>query len=159
MILIFLVANCTNGIAAGDCAEPESFLDSRSFHVIDATQTDIDYSVHPPTSGPHTVFVPDAGIHTEPILEPDQVAALEHGMIIIQYDPAKTSNAERDQLHAYAGIAEDVIVAPAAHPIAGGQRVALTAWGTRQLCDSLATPDARAFIRDHLHANAAHKPK
>jgi Protein of unknown function (DUF3105) len=47
-----------------------------------------EYNSNPPTSGPHAPQPAACGIYREPVTDIQQVHTLEHGAIIVQYDPS-----------------------------------------------------------------------
>lgn len=128
------------------CSAVESLVEQRTGHVLPGVA--VEYEHHPPTSGLHAGRLA-AGAYDEPIEEPRQVAGLEAGLVIVQYSlPIDPDDAER-----LAGLVETsaaagepgVVVAPAG-PMDERAAVALTAWGKRQFCSTVAMDDIAAFI-------------
>jgi hypothetical protein len=94
------------------------------------------YLTDPPTSGPHQLGPPPVGVVTTPIPQPRQVAMLEAGFVLIQYEGLA---GERQQaLGRLAGA--EVTVAPAAAPLP--TPVVATAWTWKIECRSV---DAKAL--------------
>lgn len=124
------------------CSEPEQILEAGGVHVLPGV--DITYDHSPPTSGPHQLPAPEAGVSRAPIREPLQVSALEAGLVLVQYQPdlPVDDQASLEELSR----TEGVLVAPAATPIDDDAQVALTAWGVRQLCASVDVDAAQAFV-------------
>ena len=109
---------------------PAALLDVQTFPDLgqahlDAAAPAPDYNSDPPTSGPHAPAAAACGIYREAPPDINLVHDLEHGVIVIYYDPATASDA-RDDLENFARDAgTHVIVAPRdgmASPIT------LTAW-------------------------------
>lgn len=114
-------------------------------HVLPTAQ--ISYLQDPPTSGPHLSAAPPSGALDTPISPAVQVTALEAGYVIIQYLDGVEIDAAIDLA------ADDVVVAPAdSLP----SQVVLTAWQTRQECESFDAASARSFIRDHAGQGPSH---
>lgn len=131
---------CSSGQEA--CGDVERLIDSSSLHVLPGAE--ITYEHSPPASGPHQLPAPAAGVQEEPIDEPLQVAALEAGMVVVQYQPTVSPQGVAD-LEALAD-PDVVIVAPAVRAFDGDAEVAHTSWGRRQLCTSPDVDAAAAFI-------------
>lgn len=130
------------------CGDVERLIDSSSLHVLPGAEVTYEHS--PPASGPHQLPAPSAGVHTEPIGEPLQVAAVEVGMVIVQYQPTVSPPAVA-ALEALA-VADGVIVAPAGRAFDDDAEVAHTSWGRRQLCSSADLDAAAAFIEAYQGA-------
>ncbi|MEW6475103.1 MAG: DUF3105 domain-containing protein [Actinomycetota bacterium] len=91
------------------------------------------YSVNPPAGGDHDPVPSPAGFYTEADVPTDGhlVHSLEHGFVIIWYQPAGVSAATLDWLRDLAGRAKWILVVPRpsmATPLAA------TAWHRRLLC-------------------------
>ncbi len=153
VLVAFVAGACGPTLgSASACADAEQQIDTRSFHVIDASEAT--FEIHPPSSGPHTSYLPEDGLHDEPVAEAVQVAALEHGMVVVNFLPGVS--AEQSEVLAQHARTRDVVVTPAPDGIDGDANVALTAWGVRRLCDSLSLVDARSFVREHAGRGAPH---
>lgn len=84
------------------------------------------YSSVPATSGAHLPWTLEPGIYAEPIADELGVHALEHGHVLVQYDPA-IEPATRARLEALGRLyPRDVFIAP--YP-GLPDPVAATAWG------------------------------
>jgi hypothetical protein len=106
----------------------DSRADKGQAHVPAAT-----YTVNPPAGGDHDAVPSPAGFYTEATVPADGhlVHSLEHGYVVIWYQPAAVSAATLDELRGLAGRARWVLVAPRpsmATPLAA------TAWHRRLLC-------------------------
>lgn len=87
----------------------------------------VDYESAPPTSGPHALAPARDGVYTEPPLPEKLVHPLEHGNIVIWFDP-ELSDAERGGLAAlYNEDAVQMILTP--NPRGMPYAVAASAWG------------------------------
>jgi hypothetical protein len=137
-----------DGAGGRPCRAVERVVDPSPLHVVG--NADVTYALSPPTSGPHQLPAPAAGVYDVAIPEPLQVGALESGLVIVQYD-ASLGDAGRETLVA-AARGGSVIVAPAVRAIDEGAHVALTAWGVRQLCDEVDIKAVSSFIDDRAGA-------
>jgi len=112
----------------------------------------VDYERVPPTSGPHYSEVVTPGFYKR---EPPLAALvhnLEHGAVVVYYDPGAITSDARESLAAFADEHTDpwahVVVAPS--PAEDPAPYALTAWRHRlrlQAYDPLAV---RAFLAEYL---------
>jgi Protein of unknown function (DUF3105) len=149
LVVAGLVAGCGGSshpaapAAAGCGAAFQEHLDPRSTIHLFPGAAEPTYLSDPPTSGPHQLGQPPTGAVTAPIPRPRQVAMLETGFVLIQYQalsPADVANLGR-----LAGTL--VTVAPAVGRLPAP--VVATAWTWKQVCPS-AGPGAvtalRAFI-------------
>jgi hypothetical protein len=106
-----------------------------------------DYATDPPTSGAHSSGRPPEGVLDASLSRPDQVAVLETGRVLLQYDPDEISAPDRRRIERLAG--DDVTVAP--NPDLP-EAVVATAWTVKQTC-TRADPDALAeFVEAHRSA-------
>jgi hypothetical protein len=128
---------------AGGCGEiTREALDSAYLVHVLGTETDVDYTSDPPTSGPHQPSPPVDGVVEEPITRPVQVGILERGDVLLQHDP----DLSEDQLDALRDLGGDgVIVAP--NPDLPAPIVA-TAWTYKQTCGEVDLPTLEAFVAD-----------
>jgi Protein of unknown function (DUF3105) len=119
-------------------AAVETFADQGASH-IDASSPLPNYNSNPPTSGPHASNSYQCGIYREAVPDLNQVHNLEHGVVMIQYDPSISAE-ERDVIEGYARDAgTHTIVAPREGM---DSPIVLTAW-TRRL--ALASADRAAI--------------
>ncbi|NNE74732.1 MAG: DUF3105 domain-containing protein [Acidimicrobiales bacterium] len=91
-VLLALVATGCGGSdeAGGVCDAPiEEALDpSSGLHFLDP-DAEVRYLTDPPTSGPHlTIGAPRTGVSSEPLSPIEQVAQLEAGIVLVQYQPS-----------------------------------------------------------------------
>lgn len=110
--------------------EIETFPDEGHEHV--AVGTVVSYKTDPPTSGPHYPNPQPGGYYLVPIESGFLVHSLEHGAVVLYYNPATTSSAERKHLKALArahpGVFGQVVAVPRDDP---SYPVILTAWTHR----------------------------
>ena len=127
----------------------ESFEQNGRTHVA----RDVDYQRVPPLSGPHANTPASAGFYDQtPRLE-SLVHSLEHGAVVIYYDPAAVSDDTRSRLRDLPSEFDDpfasVIVAP--HPADDPPAdVTLTAWRHRLRLDAYDADAVEAFLADYL---------
>src|SRR5690606_27589962 len=112
-------------------------------HVL-GTETDVEYSSDPPTSGPHQPSPPADGALGEPLTRPIQVGVLERGDVLIQYQPS-LSAADVEALEALAG--DGVVVAP--NPDLDDPVVA-TAWVHKRTCSAVDTAALQVFVDERV---------
>jgi hypothetical protein len=129
----------------------QQFPSQGNAHV--ASDTQIDYSTSPPTSGPHYNLPAEAGFYDEPVPAGNLVHSLEHGAVVIYYDPAAITPAEEESLRAFASNNEDpwasVIVVP--NPSAEPESpYVLTAWRTMLRTDEYDPDVVRAFLAEYV---------
>jgi len=148
-----------NGTAAGlpDRGDEALLTDVERFpsegtrHV--ARGTRVDYEQMPPLSGPHYGVTAEAGFYEETPALGAIVHSLEHGAVVIYYDPDTLSETAEADLRAYAnehtGTWKSVIVAPNPSDDPAASYV-LTAWRHRLRMDSYDEPTVRAFLAEYL---------
>jgi hypothetical protein len=128
-------------------------LDSRSTQHLFPGAPQPSYLTDPPTSGPHQLGDPSTGAATTPIPRPRQVAMLEIGYIVVQYQGLPAPDIAR--LGTLAG--QLVTVAPAAGPLPAP--IVATAWTWKQQCrtaDAGTLAGLQAFIVDHRGKGFSH---
>jgi Protein of unknown function (DUF3105) len=124
------------------CSAPQESIDPSPLHLVG--DTEVTFELSPPTSGPHRVPAPTAGVYSVAIPEPQQVGSLESGLVLVQYDPKLDESARIELIDAIEG--PNVVVAPAVRTMDDGAVVAFTAWGVRQMCSAVDTEAAVAFV-------------
>jgi hypothetical protein len=116
----------------------------------------VDYNSNPPTSGPHYEEQARWGIYNESPSDEQLVHNLEHGGIIISYNPdlveAEDLEQIRQQAEGLSAINPRIIVTPRSEM---PQAIALTAWGYLQ---ELEAYDA-AVIDEFYNAHIARGPE
>jgi hypothetical protein len=131
--------------ARAACGPTEPAPEAEATHV--PAGVAVDYDHHPPAAGPYPADVfPVDGVYGAPLSEPEQVAALELGMVVVSYAPTLPA----DDVATLTDLADeyaDVIVTPAAATIDDGRLVAAVAWEQRQLCDGVDEAVLRGFVR------------
>jgi hypothetical protein len=116
-------------------------------------ETDLDYDRVPPLSGPHYAGTVDAGFYEETQPLGDVVHTLEHGAVVVYYDPGALTPAAERSLREWA-VAHDghwssVVVVP--NPDADPESAyVLTAWRTELRLDSYDPDVVRAFLAEYL---------
>jgi hypothetical protein len=138
---------------------PVEVLPTRD-HVPDGTS--VQYTTNPPTSGNHWGQAATWGIYpSRPPADERLVHNLEHGGVIISYNPAKVDEATVEQLKTLTRDLQSsrvcIILTPRSS-IQDDKPIALTAWGVLALLDGYDEAAIRAFWRDHV-ANGPEFPK
>lgn len=104
-----------------------------------------EYNSDPPTSGPHSATPAPCGIYRQPVPDVAYLHSMEHGAIVIQYDPELT----QDQIELLEEIGRsvggEIIVAPRPGNPAP---VALTAWTKLLLLDEVDGDVIAGFERE-----------
>jgi len=139
---------------SGDAARleaVESFPSQGTEHVQQGTT--VDYAQMPPLSGPHYRSTVDAGFYEETPPLGDLVHTLEHGAVVVYYDPAALSNESRASLREFAsahtGTWQSVVVAP--NPSDDPEAAfVLTAWRHRLYVDDYDAQTVYAFLSEYL---------
>jgi hypothetical protein len=113
----------------------------------------VQYSTNPPTSGDHNASAATWGIY--PKAPPDErlVHNLEHGGVIISYNPAKVDEATVEKMKTLTRSLRTERVCLILTPrdsIQDDKPIALTSWGYLALLDSYDEASIRAFWRDHV---------
>lgn len=115
--------------------------------------TAIDYDPMPPVGGDHYGTTVEAGFYTETPALGSLVHSLEHGAVIVYYDPATTTPEARESLQEYAKKYTDtwasVIVVPTPVENPDAQYV-LTAWGHSLSMEEYDVQAVRAFLAEYL---------
>ena len=142
-----------DGVAASaaGCNDVEQFAEQSRDHIDLGAEHD-PYNSSPPTSGPHYGTPADPGFYPNP-LEPEQlVHNLEHGQIVIWYDPEAPASAvdgiqalveNANQRAQNSGLVEPLLAAPF-EGLDSGFGYALAGWRNLQSCESY----SRAAIDD-----------
>jgi len=132
---------------------------SRGRDHVSPSQLDYDPS-NPPTSGPHDGGgVQEAGFYTAEdlpsspqVLFGDVVHSLEHGAVVVYYDPEAVTPEARESLQAFADRHTDpfasVVVLP--HPGEPTAAYELTAWKHRLYLEGYDARVVRAFVAEYL---------
>lgn len=115
------------------------------------------YRTQPPTSGPHDLNPLGAGVYAA---APDiyrTIHSLEHGAVIVWFDPKAIGNAELRKIQSFyqqAANNDHVIVAPYDYSQEGGtlpagKKMVLVAWHHLQSCANLNLAAAKDFIKSY----------
>jgi hypothetical protein len=145
LLVVFLFANQSGGVGARQ-------VDQGGGHIQDGTVGG-PYSSVPGTSGPHWSTPHAWGVFTTAVPESQAIHNLEHGGIVVWYEPARTDAAAIDALTQWAQqqvttSRYKVILSPWSgtdfgHPIA------VTAWDWLLYLDTLDIGQIQAFMNDH----------
>lgn len=137
--------------AAQSPGKPVEILPTRD-HVPDGT--DVQYTTDPPTSGNHWAGPATWGIYpSRPPADERLVHNLEHGGVIISYNPEKVDEPTIENLRELTRDLQRsrvcIILTPRSS-IQDDKPIALTAWGVLATLDSYDEAAIRAFWRDHV---------
>jgi hypothetical protein len=129
----------------------QSFPSEGTEHVSESTE--VAYSTNPPTSGQHYAAATPGGFYVEPRPAGNLVHSLEHGAVVIYYDPAQLTDEIRQSLTRFVQAHRDpwasVIVVPHSDPKPDAPFV-LTAWTKMFKLDRYDVPTIRAFLVEYL---------
>ena len=129
----------------------ESFPNQGNEHV--ERGTDVDYAQMPPLSGPHYAGTVEAGFYTEEQSLGDLVHTLEHGAVIVYYDPAALTNESEQSLREFAtvhtGTWRSVVAVPNPRENPEADFV-VTAWRHRLYVDQYDPETVHAFLSEYL---------
>ncbi len=124
-------------------ANDEKILQEGTNHLAETER--VTYNSNPPTSGDHWARTANLGFYkTNPPADEQLIHNLEHGAVIVWFDPDLLSDEEYNQLFSiYQKMAEDefrtlLVARPSLE-----RKVALTAWGVRLYLDSI---DEKAIL-------------
>lgn len=142
-------AGLTGAVAEKSPGGPVPTMTSR-----DHVDGRVEYSTNPPTSGNHAAAAPTNGFYPS-APPPDEriVHSLEHGNVVMYWNPDKLDQASFDKLKA---LYEDLKRSRARSCIILAQRqnmdapIALTAWGALATLDQFDEAAIRAFWRDYV---------
>jgi hypothetical protein len=114
------------------------------------------YPTQPPTSGPHNVTPLASGEYPDSPPIDQVIHSLEHGAVVIWYDPAALTSQELTDLQTFfnkTAEREHVIVAPYDYPQEGeagqlpeGKQMVLVAWQRMETCNTVSLPAAFEFV-------------
>lgn len=129
----------------------EQFPSQGNQHVDQGTQ--IDYERVPPLSGPHYTSTTDAGFYEQTPPLGELVHTLEHGAVIIYYDPAETTDAANESLRQFAsehtGTWRSVVAVPNPNDDPEATYV-VTAWEHRLYMNDYDARTVHAFLSEYL---------
>jgi Protein of unknown function (DUF3105) len=109
------------------------------------------YNSDPPTSGPMDSVPAQCGIYRQPVSDQAYLHSLEHGAVVIQYNPS-ASQSEVEELERIArSIRGEIILAPRPD---NPSLVSLVAWTNLLLIDEINEDVIRGFDREFANRNA-----
>ena len=113
----------------------------------------VDYETSPPTSGDHAQTPADAGFYPDELAKETVVHNLEHGQIVIWYDPSapdetisfleRYTDSANDPDNVGAG-AEPIVAVPYVE-VPEGKTYVMTAWQATQGCEAYSAEAINAF--------------
>lgn len=154
LCLVVLAAGCADPAPDLDamtlsdaCAAPEPQTVQGGSHLLGDTEPPVPYLSDPGTSGWHASGGgPASGSYAGALGEPEQVAVLERGGVVVAFDPGLAPSDAGALLELGAGLDPDldVVVTPHVRPLPTA--VTLTGWGVLARCSTAVTADdVRAF--------------
>lgn len=128
----------TNTAVPTETAEPEPTVENqdpglgRAVEVLPRTHVPLgevvdDYNTNPPTSGRHAPRWTDHGIYTKPVVKEQAVHSMEHGVMIIWYDPEDPELVT--QIQDFARDLEAFPLCVIVTPWEMNSTIAMTTWG------------------------------
>lgn len=145
VVVVAGACGSSDGGAEGACGPIlREALDSAYLVHVLGSETDVEYTSEPPTSGPHQPSPPADGALDEPLSRPLQVGVLERGDVLIQYLPS-LPDADVEAVEALAG--DGVVVAP--NPELD-EAVVATAWVHKRTCTAVDTAALEAFVEARI---------
>ncbi|MFB6218513.1 MAG: DUF3105 domain-containing protein [Halobacteriaceae archaeon] len=129
----------------------QSYSDLSRGHV--EPGTDVSYETMPPVGGPHYGTTADPRFYEEAPPVEELVHNLEHGHVVVYYDPAALTPEARESLRAFVRAHQNpwaavvVVPTPVENPEAP---YVLTAWGHKLSMDSYDAEVVRAFLAEYL---------
>jgi hypothetical protein len=123
-------------VSAGQagCTEIEEPEEMGANHVNEGTA--VQYNTTPPTSGDHYGQTASGGFSATALQPENVVHNMEHGQIIVWYDPG-APGATVESIEAYVDGAGIGMVATPYDQVPDGKSFTLTAWGAMQSCDEV----------------------
>jgi hypothetical protein len=122
----------------------EAFPDMGNLH-LGAGQAVPEYNSDPPTSGPHSATPAPCGIYRQPVPDVNYLHSMEHGAIVVQYDPTLAEDQIEELEKIGRSVGGEIIVAPRpGNPAA----VALTSWTNLLLLDEVDGDVIAGFERE-----------
>ncbi|MBD2451589.1 DUF3105 domain-containing protein [Nostoc sp. FACHB-152] len=113
--------------------------------------TSVTYNSNPPTSGPHYPYPAPWGIYIYPPADEFLVHNLEHGGVIISYNPKQIKGQElvqlRQQARSLSNFNGRIIVTPQLNL---DTPIALTAWNYLQKLDRYSSTAVKIFYDTHI---------
>ncbi len=115
--------------------------------------TDVDYDTVPPTSGPHYGDWVPPGFYDQEQSYEELVHNLEHGHVVVYYDPAELSEEAEQSLREFVGAHDDdwaaVVVVP--NPEDDPEATyTVTAWNNKLTMDEYDPEVVRAFLAEYI---------
>lgn len=163
LVIIGVAVYAFSGSSAGLTGETDQTAPGQAVPTT-ATRNHIDtkvqYTTNPPTSGDHSGNAATLGFYaTQAPSDERLVHNLEHGNVIIYWNPAKLDQAASDKFKAlYEDLKSDRFCIIAAPRPTMEKAIALTSWGYLAELDSFDEGAIRAFYRDRV-ANGPEFPK
>ncbi len=130
----------------------EQFESQGRSHV--APGSAVNYAQSPPLSGPHYASTVRAGFYEEPQSAGALVHTLEHGAVVVYYQPDALPEEAEQHLRSlatqYTGTWASVVVVPYPEETEADATFTVTAWRTRLTLDSYDRGAVEAFLAEYL---------
>lgn len=127
------------------CSDIETYDEQGRDHVEEGTQ--IEYESIPPTSGPHYGNWADPGFYSSAMPPERLVHNLEHGQLVIWFDPAAPADV-RDDIEAFVDDNPVAILAAPYDQVPEGN-FTITAWGAAMSCEQLSEAALADFREEY----------
>jgi hypothetical protein len=156
LALALLAVACGDATPAaqGPCGPVEELPIQGGTHLVGDQEPPVPYNSTPPTSGWHSSGAVVLGVHDQPLTEPEQVAVLEQGGVVVTH--GELPEQDRAALEELVGGEYAERAALTAYDELEPGTVVLTAWGLLQRCDGADPGAVRAFIDEHTQATVEH---
>lgn len=109
------------------------------------------YNSDPPSSGPMAASAASCGIYRDPVSDQAYLHSLEHGAVVVQYDPSLSQPEVEELERIVRSIRGEIILAP--RP-GNPSLVSLVAWTNLLLIDEVNEDVIRGFDREFANRNA-----
>lgn len=127
---------------AAGCTDVERHEEQGREHVDEGTP--VEYNTTPPTSGAHYANWSDPGFFEEPVDERRLVHNLEHGQLVIWYNPDAPQSV-KDDIQALVNSERTAILAAPYDRIDGSHEFVITGWAASQRCEAVSLDVINAF--------------
>lgn len=154
---LLFTGGTVDGIEAeplSDRGDPAALSDVQRFDDLDRGHVATpEYDRLPPVGGPHTGGLVDTGFHEQPKPLGPLVHNLEHGHVVVYYEPGALGAAANESLERFARAHSDpwaaVVVVPTPVEDSEGP-VVLTAWGAKLVLQEYDADTVQEFLAEYI---------